>query len=90
MTKAELNELQPGDMVFAAATIANDGYIPEIDPDAVLANPGTRGMLMNIGHLREDPKVQILLVRFEDEQGNIGMPVGCYPEEITLDAEAYQ
>jgi len=89
MKKAELHDLQPGDMIYAAATIANDGYIPEIDPDAVLAKPGTRGMLMNIGHLEEDPEVEILLVRFEDEQGNIGMPVGCYPEEVTLDAEAY-
>ncbi len=82
----QIQMLQPGDMVYAAVKIENDGGIPEIPADAVLAEPGTRGVLVNIGHLEEDPATEIFLVRFEDEKGNVGPPVGCQADELTIPA----
>lgn len=84
MLKSEIPLLQPGDMVLAAARIENDGGIPEIPENAVLAEPGTRGVLLNVGHVEEDPDIEILLVRFEGADGNMGPPVGCHPEELNL------
>jgi len=78
-----LNDLQSGDIIYAAAEIRNDGGIPELEPDAVLAVPGTRGMLVNIGHVEEDPNTLIYLVRFEDAEKNLGPAVGCLAEEVT-------
>jgi len=78
-----LNELQSGDIIYAAAEIRNDGGIPELEPEAVLAVPGTRGMLVNIGHVEEDPNTLIYLVRFEDAEKNLGPAVGCLAEEVT-------
>jgi nitrogen fixation protein NifZ len=75
-------------MVFATVRIENDGGIPDIPADAVLAEPGTRGVLVNIGHLEDDPAVEILLVRFEDQDGYVGPPVGCQPEELRLPTDA--
>ncbi len=85
-----LSDLQSGDMVFAAATIVNDGGIPELPADAVLAQPGRRGMLVNIGHLEEQPQREIFLVKFEDGSGELGPPVGCWPEELTDDPETLE
>jgi nitrogen fixation protein NifZ len=80
-----LDDIQPGDMIFAAKQITNDGGIPEIPQDAVLAKPGTRGVLMNIGHLEEAPDTELFLVRFEDDNARLGPPVGCWADEISTD-----
>jgi nitrogen fixation protein NifZ len=80
-----LNDLQPGDVIYAATTLHNDGGVPGMEGEALLARPGTRGVLINIGHPEEDPNETIYLVRFEDEQKNLGLPVGCLPEELTDD-----
>lgn len=77
-----LNQLNPGDIVYAATEIRNDGGIPELSKDAVLAAPGTRGVLIDIGHLEENPKRELFLVRFEDADLNLGPPTGCWPEEL--------
>lgn len=78
-----LSELQSGDILYAAAEIRNDGGIPGLEPDALLARPGTRGMLVNIGHVEEDPNTLIYLVRFDDADGELGPGVGCLAEELT-------
>lgn len=78
-------ELEPGDIVYAAVKIQNDGGIPEIEPDAVLAEVGTRGVLINTGHLEHNPDAVLFLVRFEDTEGNLGVPVGCEAEELSLE-----
>jgi nitrogen fixation protein NifZ len=78
-------ELESGDIVYAAVKIQNDGGIPEIAPDAVLAEVGTRGVLINTGHLEHDPDSVLFLVRFEDAEGNLGVPVGCEAEELSLE-----
>jgi len=76
-------DLQAGDQIFAATTIQNDGGVPGIPTDAIMAQPGTRGVLLNTGHLEHDPDTVLFLVRFEDENGELGMPVGCQPEELS-------
>ena len=38
-------------MVYAASHIYNDGGIPEIPNDALLAKPGTRGVIVETGYL---------------------------------------
>lgn len=80
-----LTDLQSGDIIYAATTLYNDGGIPGLEEAAVLAVPGTRGVLVNIGHPEEAPEETIYLVRFEDAEMNLGHPVGCLPEEVTDD-----
>jgi len=78
-----LSELQSGDIIFAATAIYNDGGVPDLPEDALIAEAGTRGMLVNIGHFEDDPNQEIYLVRFEDAAGELGPPVGCWPEELS-------
>lgn len=78
-----LEDLKPGDMVFAATEIFNDGSVPEIPIDTHLATSGARGVLINTGHLEEEPNQVLFLVRFEDSNKELGPPVGCWPEEIS-------
>ena len=54
-----LDQLQPGDMVYAASHIVNDGSIPALDGLATIATPRTRGVIINIGHLEEAPQREL-------------------------------
>jgi nitrogen fixation protein NifZ len=77
-----------GDIVFSRELLVNDGGIPDVAADAVLATPGRRGVVVNHGHVEAAPEQEIYLVRFEGEAGvssNLGPPVGCLPEELTQD-----
>lgn len=80
-----LKQLQPGDVVYAASHIVNDGSIPTLEASATVAAPGTRGVIINIGHLEESPERELFLVRFEDEALNLGPPTGCWPEELSAE-----
>ncbi|HTY99072.1 MAG TPA: nitrogen fixation protein NifZ [Rhodocyclaceae bacterium] len=60
----------------------DDGGIPDIDADALLASPGSRGVVVKAGHVEAAPDQEIYLVRFEDANGVLGPPVGCLPEEL--------
>jgi len=82
-----LRQLQPGDCIYARGEILSDGSIPDMATNAVLAAPGTRGVIVNIGHLEEDPGRELYLVRFEDELLDLGPPVGCWPEELAASRE---
>jgi nitrogen fixation protein NifZ len=77
-----IEELQPGDVVYAASHIYNDGGIPGIPEDALVAQMGTRGVIVETGHLEEAPQRMVFLVRFEDQELNLGPPAGCWPEEL--------
>ena len=79
-----LEELQPGDMVFAATNIYNDGSIPGLAEGAPIAIPGARGVILNTGHLEEQPERDLYLVRFEDASKELGPPVGCWPDELKI------
>ncbi|MGD8843125.1 MAG: nitrogen fixation protein NifZ [Gammaproteobacteria bacterium] len=78
-----LDQLQPGDIVYAASHIVNDGSIPALDGLATIATPGTRGVIINIGHLEEAPQRELFLVRFETTDLQLGPPTGCWPEELS-------
>ena len=79
-----LIDLQPGDIVYASQTLYNDGTVPGYPEDGIIAEAGTRGALVNIGHPEEAPNETIYLVRFETGDGSLGQPIGCLPEEITV------
>lgn len=77
-----IEDLQNGDAVYAAVTIANDGSVPDAEENEVFAEPGTLGMLINTGHLEEDPDQSLYLVSFENANGELGPPITCLPEEL--------
>lgn len=81
-----MHERQPGDIVYAATTIYSDGDVPGYPEDSVLATAGTRGVIVNIGHLEDDPNQELMLVRFENAQQELGPPIGCWVEEL-MDAQ---
>ncbi len=75
-------EYELGDVVFAADDLINDGSLPEHDEAALLATKGTRGVVVNVGRLEDNPEQILYLVRFEDAEKNLGPPVGCWHEEL--------
>lgn len=78
-----------GDIVFAREALYNDGGIPDLAEDALVASAGGRGVIVQTGVVEADDKQVIFLVRFEGEDGLLGAPVGCLPDELTQDeAEA--
>jgi nitrogen fixation protein NifZ len=81
-----LDQLSPGDRVYAATDIANDGGIPDLAEDALIAAAGTRGVIVKIGHLEEDPHRALFLVRFEGPDLVLGPPTGCWAEELATTA----
>lgn len=77
-----------GEIVYCRELLLNDGGIPGLAEGAVLATPGRRGVVVNVGHAELDPAQAIYLVRFEGESGalsDLGPPVGCLPGELTQD-----
>lgn len=76
-------EYQPGDVVFATTEIRNDGTLPELAEDALIAKEGARGVVINEGHLEDLPDKTLYLVRFEGDNDMLGPPVGVWPEELT-------
>jgi len=79
----ESAQLNPGDLVYAATDIFNDGGIPDLAEDALIARAGTRGVVVNVGHLEEDPDRALLLIRFEGDDLILGPPTGCWADELT-------
>jgi nitrogen fixation protein NifZ len=71
-----------GDCVYAREAIQNDGGIPNLPSDALVAAAGARGVVVQVGHTEADPKQTLYAVRFEDAEGNLGPLVGCLPEEL--------
>lgn len=84
----KLEQLEPGDAVYAAAHIFNDGSIPQLPSGALLAEPGARGLLVQVGHLEEAPQRQVFVVRFEDKKMDLGPAAGCWAEELSASAPA--
>lgn len=77
-----LETLEPGDTVYAAQELRNDGSIPGLTESELIAATGTRGVLVNIGHFEEQPDVTLYLVRFENSDLSLGPAIGCWPSEI--------
>ena len=80
-----VEDLEIGDVVYAARLIADDGSIPGgVDGD-VLAEAGTRGVITLIGYVEEEPNRSVFLVRFEDKDMNLGNSVGCWVEDLMIE-----
>lgn len=71
-----------GDVVFCKEALFNDGGIPGLPEDALLARAGTQGVVVQTGVVEADERLVIFLVRFEGEDGLLGVPVGCLPGEL--------
>lgn len=81
----KVSDLEIGDVVYAAHNIVDDGSMPEKQPGDLLANSGTRGVIVRKGYTETLPKHEVFLVRFEDEQMNLGQPIGCYIEDLRVE-----
>ena len=77
---------QTGDLVFAAEDIFNDGGVPGVDEQGLLAAAGSRGVIVDSGVAAMDESREVYLVRFDSgPEATLGEPVGCLPEELTQD-----
>lgn len=76
---------QMGDIVFCREAVLNDGGFPGVAADAELAAAGSRGVVVQVGYSEFDDQLALYLVRFEDAAGELGPPIGCYPDELTQD-----
>lgn len=84
-----VENLQPGDVVYAAQPIYNDGSLPGVDESALIANTGERGVIITTGHLEENPNKTLILVRFDDaaSQTGLGPAVACWTSELRAESE---
>jgi nitrogen fixation protein NifZ len=78
----KVEDLDLGDVVYAARSIVDDGSMPESQEGEVLATEGARGVIVMKGHVEEDPSLTVFLVRFEDQEMNLGRPIGCWIEDL--------
>lgn len=80
--------LQLGDVVYAKTDLYNEeGGIPDLPPDALIAEAGTRGVVVKMGHLEDDHTQTLYVVRFEQQDLNLGPPTGCWPDELLTETE---
>lgn len=79
-----VEDLDLGDVVYAAHTIIDDGSMPDGEEGTVLAEEGARGVIVMKGHVEEEPSLTVFLVRFEDQELNLGRPIGCWTEDLKL------
>jgi nitrogen fixation protein NifZ len=86
-----MSHFQPGDRVFAALDLFNDpleetgeSAIPGLKPGDLLAPAGTRGMVVNVGHVEAAPEDEIYLVSFETgPNDSLAEPIGCLANELS-------
>lgn len=77
-------DLNPGDTIFANIDIFNDGSFPNSPDNSLLVKSGTRGVIINQGHLEHNEEKEVFLVKFEQGSASdeLGPPIGCWPEDI--------
>jgi len=79
-----ITQAQPGDVIYADKDIYNDGSMPDVETEILLAKKGARGVLVNTGHYEEFPDTTLYLVRFEDADKQLGPAVTCLEDEIII------
>lgn len=79
-----VEDLEVGDVVFAAHDIVDDGSMPENQFGDLLATCGSRGVIVMRGYVEEVPDKNVFLVRFEDAELNLGRPIGCYTDDLAV------
>jgi nitrogen fixation protein NifZ len=70
-------QYQWGQQVVALVDLVNDGTHPDHPTDAVLAEVGSEGEIVQVGHHTESNQ-PIYMVDFN------GLVIGCFEEEILL------
>ena len=80
----KIEDLDIGDVVYAAHAIIDDGSMPDSVEDEVLAVEGSRGVIVMKGYIEEQPDRSVFLVRFEDGELNLGRPIGCWTEDLRI------
>lgn len=78
----DIEQLDIGDVVYAAQAIIDDGSMPEGEQGYILAPAGARGVIVMKGYLEENPGRSVFLVRFEDADLNLGRPIGCWSDDL--------
>jgi len=76
-----------GEIVYCREDLFNDGFVPDVEPEGLLAATGSRGVVVQIGFVEADESQEIYLVRFENQDKDLGPPIGCLPEELTQDEQ---
>lgn len=79
-----IEDLDLGDVVYAAHPILDDGSMPGSEEGRLLAEAGARGVIVMKGYVEEDPNRSVFLVRFEDQELNLGRPIGCWIEDLMM------
>ena len=79
-----IEDLDLGDVVYAAHAIIDDGSMPEGEEGELLAEEGARGVIVMKGYVEEEPNRSVFLVRFEDKDLNLGRPIGCWSEDLKV------
>lgn len=74
-----------GDLVYCTEDLLNDGFVPDVPAEGLLAAAGSRGVVVKVGYVEANEDVEIFLVRFEGADQVLGPPVGCLAEELTQD-----
>ncbi len=82
----KIEDLEVGDVVYAAHNIVDDGTMPDNQLGDILAKSGARGVIVMTGHIEDDPKKNVFLVRFEDQELNLGRPIGCFSEDLMIES----
>jgi nitrogen fixation protein NifZ len=70
-------QYQWGQQVVALVDLVNDGTHPDHAPDAILAEVGSEGEIVQVGHHAESNQ-PVYMVEFN------GLVIGCLEEEILL------
>lgn len=81
----KVDDLEIGDVVYAAHDIVDDGSMPDAEDGDILAETGARGVIVMRGYVEEEPEKNVFLVRFEDSELNLGRPIGCFGEDLSAD-----
>ena len=77
----QLEDLDLGDVVYAANNIFDDGSMPDCESGDVVRQ-GARGVIVMKGYLEQEPQRSVFLVRFEDAELNLGRPIGCWSDDL--------
>ena len=76
--------------MYAGQRIDNDGTLPGHDESATIVEKGSRGVIVNVGHLENAQQSVLFLVRFEGEDRVLGPPVGCWPSELVAEVPDFE
>jgi nitrogen fixation protein NifZ len=77
-----LEDLDLGDVVYAAHPIINDISVSEGRPPEILAQAGTKGVIVMKGQIEASESRHVFWVCFEDAQANLGRTVGCWSDDL--------